>query len=108
MEDNQATIKLGRNKMASARSKHIDTRHHVIRYHNDKGTIELKYIESSDVIQDDRRYAEFVIVYVRFNKNNHPRGGFLCTELGIHMVDVNVSKDICPYMAYLLWNMLFF
>ena len=39
MEDNQATIKLGRNNMASARSKHIDLRHHVIRYQNEKGTI---------------------------------------------------------------------
>ena len=36
MEDNEATIKLGRNNMASVRIKHIDLRHHVIRYHNTK------------------------------------------------------------------------
>ena len=38
-EDNEPTIKLGQNKMASARSKHIELRHHVIIHHNDKGTI---------------------------------------------------------------------
>ena len=38
-EDNEAAIKLGENKMASRRSKHIDLRHHVVRYHSDKGTI---------------------------------------------------------------------
>ena len=52
MEDNQATIKLGRNNMASARSKHIDLRHHVIRYHNEKGTILLEYIETDKMIAD--------------------------------------------------------
>ena len=51
-EDNQATIKLGTNNMASARSKHIDLRHHVIRYYNDKGTILLEYVESSQMIAD--------------------------------------------------------
>ena len=52
MEDNEATIKLGRNNMVSARSKHIDLRHHVIRYHNAKGTIQLEYIETSQMIAD--------------------------------------------------------
>ena len=52
MEDNQATIKLGQNKMASARSKHIELRHHVIRYHNVKGTILLEYIETDKMTTD--------------------------------------------------------
>ena len=51
-EDNKATIKLGCNNMASAHSKHIDLRQHVIRYHNDKGTITLEYVESSKMIAD--------------------------------------------------------
>ena len=51
-EDNEATIKLGQNKMASARSKHIELRHHVIRYHNDKGTITLSYVPTSTMIAD--------------------------------------------------------
>ena len=51
-EDNEATIKLGQNNMASARSKHIDLRHHVIRYHNSKGTICLQYVETSKIIAD--------------------------------------------------------
>ena len=52
-EDNESTIKLGQNKMASARrSKHIDLRHHVIRYRNDKGTIRLSYCPTSKMIAD--------------------------------------------------------
>ena len=51
-EDNEAAIKLGQNKMASARSKHIDLRHHVIRYHNEKGTICLSYCPTSKMIAD--------------------------------------------------------
>ena len=51
-EDNEATIKLGQNKMASAKSNHIDLRHHVIGYHNDKGTICLSYCSTSKMIAD--------------------------------------------------------
>ena len=51
-EDNEATIKLGENNMASARSKHIDLRHHVIRYHNAKDTIKLAYVPTSRMIAD--------------------------------------------------------
>ena len=51
-EDNQAAIKLGENKMSSRRSNHIDLRHHVIRYHNDKGTILLTYVDTSQMIAD--------------------------------------------------------
>ena len=36
--------------MSSHRSKHIDLRHHVIRYHNDKGTITLSYCHTSQMI----------------------------------------------------------
>lgn len=51
-EDNQATIKLAENNMASARSKHIDLKHHVIRYHSAKGTIKLEYVSTSEMIAD--------------------------------------------------------
>ena len=51
-EDNEATIKLGTNNMSSARSKHIELRHHVIRYYNDKGTIKLQYVPTSRMIAD--------------------------------------------------------
>ena len=51
-EDNKATIKLGENNMSSKRSKHIALRHHVIRYHNSKGTISLSYCETSEMIAD--------------------------------------------------------
>ena len=51
-EDNQATIKLDTNNMASNRTKHIGLRHHVIRYHNSKGTIRLTYCKTSEMIAD--------------------------------------------------------
>ena len=51
-EDNEAAIKLGDNKMSSRRSKHIALRHHVIRYHNSKGTIKLSYCHTSQMIAD--------------------------------------------------------
>ena len=38
-EDDQSTIKMETNNMVSSRNKHIDLRHHVIRYYNDKDTI---------------------------------------------------------------------
>ena len=38
--------------MASKRSKHIDLRHHVIRYHNAKDTIALSYCETHEMIAD--------------------------------------------------------
>ena len=52
MEDNQETIQLGLINMASACSKHINLRHHVIWYHNDKGAILLVYIETDKMIAD--------------------------------------------------------
>ena len=52
LEDNEGAIKLGENKMSSSRSKHIELRHHVIRYHNDKGTIKLTHCSSSRMIAD--------------------------------------------------------
>ena len=51
-EDNEATIKLGANNMSSARSKHIELRHHVIRYYNSKGTIKIQYVPTSKMIAD--------------------------------------------------------
>ena len=51
-EYNETAIKLGQNNMASRRSKHIDLRHHVIRYHNEKGTILLSYCATSEMIAD--------------------------------------------------------
>ena len=51
-EYNETAIKLGQNNMASRHSKHIDLRHHVIRYHNEKGTILLSYCATSEMIAD--------------------------------------------------------
>ena len=51
-EDNQSTIKMGTNNMDSARSKHIDLRHHVIRYYYYKDVILLEYIETPKMISD--------------------------------------------------------
>ena len=51
-EDNEATMKLGENNMASARSKHIALKHHVIRYHGAKDTIKLEYVPTCKMIAD--------------------------------------------------------
>ena len=51
-EDNEAAIKLGDNKIVSRKRKHIDLRHHVVRYHSSKGTIELSHVPTSKMIAD--------------------------------------------------------
>ena len=52
LEDNEGAIKLGENKMSSSRSKHIDLRHHVVRYHNDQGPITSIHCPTSKMIAD--------------------------------------------------------
>ena len=59
VEDNQAAIKLGENKMSSHRSKHIDLRHHVVRYHNARER-EYRIVVLSH-IRNDCRYFDKVL-----------------------------------------------
>lgn len=50
--DNQSAIKLSMNPIFHERSKHIDIRYHFIRETVDKNTIQLKYLETENMIAD--------------------------------------------------------
>lgn len=43
--ENKSAVYLSKTPIQNSRSKHIDIRHHFIRYHAQKGNIELKFIE---------------------------------------------------------------
>lgn len=50
--DNQSAQKLCRNTMFHGRTKHIDIRHHFIREHVCNGTIDVRYLCTSDMLAD--------------------------------------------------------
>jgi hypothetical protein len=50
--DNQSSIKLSKNPEHHKRSKHIDVRHHFIREKVSEGTIDLVYINTSEMAAD--------------------------------------------------------
>ena len=51
-KDNQAAICLSKNPQSHGKSKHIDSRYHFIREQVSKGTIEVKYCPTNDMIAD--------------------------------------------------------
>ena len=51
-QDNQGTIQLASNAVVSSRSKHIDIRYHMIRDEIKKGTIQLSYLQTDEMIAD--------------------------------------------------------
>ena len=50
--DNTSAINLAKNLIQHSRSKHIDIKHHFIRYHVQKGDIELSFVNTKDQIAD--------------------------------------------------------
>lgn len=50
--DNQSAQKLCMNSMFHARTKHIDIRHHFIREHVSKGSIDVKYLCTKEMLAD--------------------------------------------------------
>ena len=50
--DNQGTIQLTRNPEQRQKTKHIDLRYHYIREQQDKGQIEIRYVESENQLAD--------------------------------------------------------
>jgi hypothetical protein len=50
--DNQGSLSLGENPEFHQRTKHIDIKHHFIREHIEKRTIDLWYIRSSEMAAD--------------------------------------------------------
>ncbi|MFN0318528.1 MAG: reverse transcriptase domain-containing protein [Burkholderiales bacterium] len=51
-EDNQPCIHLANNPVTSARTKHIDIRHHIVRERVENGEIMLKYIPTAQQLAD--------------------------------------------------------
>ncbi len=51
-EDNQGTIALANNPVNLQRAKHIDIRYHFIRDEVNKGSVELKYCSTQDMVAD--------------------------------------------------------
>ena len=52
MEDNQGAIAIAKNPTSHARTKHIDIRYHFVREAMQKGTIELHYCPTKEMIAD--------------------------------------------------------
>ena len=50
--DNESAIKLTNNLVQHARTKHIDVRHHFIRYHQQKGDICIESVRTEDQLAD--------------------------------------------------------
>ena len=50
--DNQGALSLGENPEFHQRTKHIDVKHHFIREHIEKGTIDLWYVAAKDMTAD--------------------------------------------------------
>ena len=51
-EDNQSAICLSKNPQFHGRSKHIDVRYHFIRDETKRGTIQVKYCKTEDMVAD--------------------------------------------------------
>ena len=52
LEDNQPAINLSKNPVVHDRSKHIDTKYHVIRQHQELGDIKIEYCCTESMIAD--------------------------------------------------------
>jgi hypothetical protein len=50
--DNESAVKLTNNPVQYARTKHIDVRHHFIRYHQQKGDISIENVDTEDQLAD--------------------------------------------------------
>jgi hypothetical protein len=69
--DNQAAISLSTSETVSARSKHIDIKHHFIRSHIKDGSFSVNWIETSDMPADI--FTKPLLPFL-FNKHRHALG----------------------------------
>jgi hypothetical protein len=71
--DNKSTISLVKNPVHHDRSKHIDTRFHLIREHANTGQIEVKFIRIEEQLGDILTKPLFRIKFQE-----------LCMKIGLH------------------------
>jgi hypothetical protein len=50
--DNESAIKLSNNHVQHSRTKHIDIRHHFLRYHEAKGYIKIWHVSAENQLAD--------------------------------------------------------
>jgi hypothetical protein len=50
--DNESAIRIADNPIDHSRTKHIDIRHHFLRDHQQRGDIEIAYINTKDQLAD--------------------------------------------------------
>jgi hypothetical protein len=50
--DNECAIKLANNPVSHSRTKHIDIRHHFLRYHETKGDIKICHVTTEKQLAD--------------------------------------------------------
>jgi hypothetical protein len=50
--DNESAIRIADNPVDHSRTKHIDIRHHFLRDHQQRGDIEIAYINTKDQLAD--------------------------------------------------------
>jgi hypothetical protein len=50
--DNESVIKIAYNSCEHSRAKHIDIRHHFLRYHTIKGDIVISHVGTNDQLVD--------------------------------------------------------
>jgi hypothetical protein len=50
--DNESAIRIAENPVEHSRTKHIDIRHHFLRDHQQRGDIEIAYINTKDQLAD--------------------------------------------------------
>jgi len=66
--DNQGLLSLAENPEFHQRTKHIDVKHHFIRKHIEKGTINLWYIASSEMAADGLTKPLLAVNHAKFIK----------------------------------------
>ena len=65
-EDNKSAVCLAKNPQFHGRSKHIDIRYHFIRDESKKGTIEVKYCKTEDMVADMLTKALYRLKFENF------------------------------------------
>jgi hypothetical protein len=50
--DNESAIRMANNPIEHSRTKHIDIRYHFLRYHQQKGNIEIAYVNTHNQLSD--------------------------------------------------------